>query len=177
MPLHSSQWLPFFDESYRQLLEKGSLTDGLMGCGQSKPPPNPELIGLWVSDDATNVPGLLANFESVCRQDKYKVSIYYSNLVFQTCSGAVLEIEPDGYTRYLEMEGKWARLVYSGPILEWTRPDGVWVGCCAGCCCPKGCVHFTTFLHTQGTGISLTVNDKRFSKHAIPEKTNLIPSP
>mmetsp|Transcript_19385 Transcript_19385/g.55791 ORF Transcript_19385/g.55791 Transcript_19385/m.55791 type:complete len:149 (+) Transcript_19385:115-561(+) len=85
---------------------------------------------------------------------------------YKPCSGAVLEISPSGYVRYIEMDGAFAMNVYSGPITNWDGPDGVWTGCCAGSCkcCPKGCVHFDVAIPPVTTLDTIHVNGRDFKK-------------
>lgn len=136
-----------------------------MGCGQSVPPANAELVGLWISDDATEVHNLLHNFEFECRNAMYKASRVKKSPAFRPCSGAVFELEPGGYARYIEMDRSTAHMVYSGPITDWNGPGGVWLGCCAGnICCRNGCMHFTADVETRSAGISVTINGRKFSK-------------
>lgn len=88
---------------------------------------------------------------------------------YKDCTGAVLEIGPTGYVRYIEMDGVWAENVYSGPITNWEGPDGAWTGCCVGCyCCRKGCVHFDVVIPavcaSNDSQIKILVNGRVFSK-------------
>lgn len=95
--------------------------------------------------------------------------------MYKPCSGAVLEISPSGYLRYIEMDGDWAMNVYSGPIKNWEGPEGVWSGCCAGCCncCPKGCVHFDVSIPPVTTLDTIHVNGRDFQKN---KKNNNLPT-
>lgn len=118
-----------------------------MGCCQSdcckSIPPDPWLVGIWVSEDASNKTNLLAN-HNYEKKTLYGCAKLKKNMFYKPCSGAVLEVSPSGYVNYIEMEGMTARSMYSGPINDWNGQDNTWLGCCAGkcCCCPKGCVHF-----------------------------------
>lgn len=120
-----------------------------MGCCQSdcckSIPPDPWLVGIWISEDASNKTNLLANHNYEKKTTLYGCSKLKRTSFYKPCSGAVLEVSPTGYVNYIEMDGMTARLMYSGPINDWNGQDNTtWLGCCAGkcCCCPKGCVHF-----------------------------------
>lgn len=77
-----------------------------------------------------------------------------------------VELSPSGCVRYIEMDGAVAMNVYSGPIKNWNDPDGVWTGCCSGCCicCPKGCVHFDVTIPPVTTLDTINVNNRDFKK-------------
>ena len=115
-------------------------------CCKSMPCPYPRLVGLWISDDATNRSNLLANHDREKRMTQYGCSQWKHEHYYKSCKGAVLEINPAGYVNYIEMDGRCARSVYSGPITDWDGPDGVWIGCAPCFCCQKGCFHFDVLL-------------------------------
>ena len=139
-----------------------------MGCCQSVPTPNPQLVGLWISTDtlASDVSNLMECHEYEKRTMMYGCAKAKKTHMYKPCSGAVLEISPSGYVRYIEMDGTWAMNVYSGPIKNWEGPEGVWSGCCAGCCicCPKGCVHFDVSIPPVTTLDTIHVNGRDFRK-------------
>ena len=139
-----------------------------MGCCQSVPTPNPQLVGLWISTDtlASDVPNLMECHEYEKRTMMYGCAKAKKTHMYKPCSGSVLEISPSGYVRYIEMDGEWAINVYSGPIQNWEGPEGVWSGCCAGCCncCPKGCVHFDVSIPPVTTLDTIHVNGREFQK-------------
>lgn len=145
-----------------------------MGCGHSVPCPDPNLVGLWISDDTTNKSNLIANHEWEKRMTAYGCSKMKSTLYYKPCSGAALEIQASGYVNYIEMDGSWARNIYSGPITSW-GPDGVWTGCCAGCkccCCPKGCVHFDVILPSEGAPTKMNAKGEYFQSKGLEAITN-----
>ena len=85
------------------------------------------------------------------------------------CRRITVELSPSGCVRYIEMDGAVAMNVYSGPITNWNGPDGVWTGCCSGCCicCPKGCVHFDVTILPVTTLVvldTISVNNRDFKK-------------
>jgi hypothetical protein len=128
-----------------------------MGCCQSdccnSVPPDPWLVGIWISEDATNRTNLLANHYYEKKTTMYGCSRLKRSSFYKPCSGAVLEVSPSGYVNYIEMENVTTMFLYSGPINDWNGQDNTWLGCCAGkcCCCPRGCVHFDVEIQSQST--------------------------
>ena len=134
-------------------------------------PPDPLLVGIWISEDATNRTNLLANHNYEKKTSMYGCSKLKRTSVYKPCSGAVLEVSPSGYVNYIEMEETTARLMYSGPISDWNGQDNTWLGCCAGkyCCCPKGCVHFDVEIPSSTSRVysaKIRVNGRIMSKSA-----------
>lgn len=89
--------------------------------------------------------------------------------MYKPCSGVISPQSFRGYFRYIEMDGAVAMNDYSGPITNWDGPDGVWTGCCSGCCicCPKGCVHFDVTILPVTTLVvldTISVNNRDFKK-------------
>lgn len=147
-----------------------------MGCCQSTPCPDPQYVGLWISDDATNRSNLLENHEYEKVMTPHGCSKGKRACYYKPCRGAVLEVSSSGHVHYLEMEGMWARTIYSGPITSWDGPDGTWTGCCVGCCCcKKGCIHFDVELPRKGDTRRILINGRAFSKDGMEESMSMIP--
>ncbi|KAK1742876.1 hypothetical protein QTG54_006473 [Skeletonema marinoi] len=133
-------------------------------------PPDPWLVGIWISEDATNRTNLLANHNYEKKTSMYGCSKLKRTSIYKPCTGAVLEVSPTGYINYIEMEDVTARLMYSGPINDWNGQDNTWLGCCAGkcCCCPKGCVHFDVEIPSTSRAYptNIRVNGRIMTKSA-----------
>mmetsp|Transcript_16955 Transcript_16955/g.31690 ORF Transcript_16955/g.31690 Transcript_16955/m.31690 type:complete len:186 (-) Transcript_16955:173-730(-) len=150
-----------------------------MGSCQSVPPPNPSLVGLWVSDDATDVPALLHDLKYECYAFPYKCAKGRNyRPFFRPCHGAALEIDDIGHMCYIEMRGRVATEVYSGPITDWGASSSVGSGSAAGVTttgwtgCLGGCTHFVAMVEPDPSGgvTALTVNGRHFTRH-VPSGT------
>ena len=129
------------------------------------PCPYPELVGLWVSDDAKNRSNLLANHEWAKRDMPSGCSKYVQDSNFEECSGSILEVNASGNVRYIEMDGLWALVINAGPITSWDGPGGVWTGPCVGCCCcEKGCFHFSVVMPYNNDPSKIHVNGRVLTK-------------
>lgn len=146
-----------------------------MGCCQSDcckaVPPDPSLVGIWMSEDATNRTNLLANHNFEKKTTMYGCSRLKRTSFYKPCSGAVLEVSPSGYVNYIEMDDVLCRFMYSGPINDWNGQDNTWLGCCAGkcCCCPRGCVHFDVEIPSSTSRVypaKIRVNGRIMTKSA-----------
>lgn len=146
-----------------------------MGCCQSdcckSIPPDPWLVGIWISEDVSNRTNLLANHNYEKQTRIYGCSKMKNTSFYKPCSGAVLEVSPTGFVNYIEMENVSARLIYSGPINDWNGQDNTWLGFCAGkcCCCPKGCVHFDVEIPSTSRACptNIRVNGRVMTKSAV----------
>lgn len=109
-----------------------------MGCGASSPTPM-HLIGRWAS---SNDAGLHRLFDMQTRLSKYKsgkgVHIGITNE-----PGAVLDLDADGWAKYVVSSGNGQFVAYSGPVTEWKVNTGHAALGGQGCCpCCGGCGNF-----------------------------------
>ena len=111
-----------------------------MGCGSSRPPPQPELVGMWISCRDDHREELLRQFHLRCQRSAYKLTLKgYTAKAIQLpannnkIQGTVMNIGNDGWLEYLSIDGR-EYTAYAGPITTWT--DTRWVGCCP--CCGRG---------------------------------------
>ena len=144
--------------------------------GEAVPTPNSELVGIWISNDATQVSNLITNYkiekEVIMRNGKGYVKSK-TGPHYKSCHGQLMEISENGNVFCIEMSGMWVKSAYSGPITNWNGPDGVWTGCCVGClCCPKGMMFFNADIPLTDKLSQIIINEQTFTK-GIPEDVNM----
>lgn len=121
-----------------------------MGCGASLPPPHPQIVGTF------QTPGkdLAAHFNREVGISKFKSASKYGGTPGPLqADGAMINVAPDGYTKYVIMESGGTLTSFSGPATAWTALGTAGtdaVGCCP--CCGGGCGNFQLTDLVDATG-------------------------
>lgn len=129
-----------------------------MGLEQSRYIPSPDLVGEWVIGNPKHLTFVRDALDRETSPRERKVVLPVVPKAMGT-SGAILQIYPDGWFRYIKVKGYETIRAYSGYVYE----SGIQL--VAYPHAPKQPIPFVVSTRSGASGISLRSNDgKRFRK-------------